>query len=125
MENKLYRSTRDSKLMGLCAGLGELLNINVTLIRFLFAICVLFSGFTLLIAYFIIALFIPKEPQSYYGAYTFGYSSNQAAYDQNHYYNNGFNSFNSYSMMEDLEKKSMQNEIQQLREKIAKIEKGE
>jgi phage shock protein C len=122
MENKLYRSTRDSKLMGLCAGLGELLNINVTFIRCMFAICVLFSGFTLLIAYFIIALFIPKEPQPYYGSYNFGYSANQACYEQNYYQSNGFN---SYSMMEDIEKKSMQYEIQQLREKIAKIEKGE
>jgi len=140
MNDKLYRSTRDSKLMGLCAGIGEWLNVDITLIRVLFTIGVIFSGFTLLIPYFIIAMVIPKEPRLVYG-YNFGYTSNQGCYGQN-YHNQGHDTYQAHetyrkdysqssnqssmdAMMADVEKKTMINEIQQLREKIAKIKKGE
>lgn len=136
MNNKLYRSTRDSKLMGLCAGIGEWLNIDVTLIRVLFVLGVFFSGFTLLIPYFIVALVVPKEPLTPYGAFNFGVGQGQGCFEQNQYsFNNGYNSNSHHSntsnkssvdsVMEDVEKKAMINEIQQLRERLAKIEKGE
>lgn len=159
MSKKLYRSARDSKLTGLCAGIAEWLNIDVTLVRVLFVLGVLFSGFTLLVAYFVISLVVPKEPRPPYGS--MNYNGNQGYYDPNNYNNNrnyyqGGNNSNPYngynqdrdpyrqrdpyaknygqnpntsssidSMMEDIEKKAMKNEIQELREKLAKLEKGE
>lgn len=159
MNKKLYRSSRDSKLMGLCAGVGEWLNIDVTLIRILFVLGVFFSGFTLLVAYFIVSLVVPKEPRPPYGSYNYGGGPGQGYYDPNRYNGNQHNNYNPNgypsngynqdrepyrtretfrkdynqsndkssidSMMEDIEKKAMKNEIQQLREQLAKLEKGD
>lgn len=84
MNTKLYRSRRDSKLTGLCAGLGEWIGIDVTIVRVLFVLGVFFSGFSLLIPYFIIALVVPKEPRSPYGFNPYGNGYGPGPY--NHYH---------------------------------------
>ncbi len=57
---KLYRSTRDRKLSGVCGGLGDYLNIDPTVIRILFVVFSLTGGFGLL-AYIIMSFIIPSE----------------------------------------------------------------
>ena len=62
MEKKLYRSKSDRKIGGVCAGLAKYLNIDVTIIRVIWAVAVLCAG-TGLLAYLICAVIIPEEPE--------------------------------------------------------------
>ena len=61
MEKKLYRSSRNKVLCGVCGGIGEYLNLDPTIVRL---ICVLvgLSGAGLL-AYFVAAIIMPQEPE--------------------------------------------------------------
>ena len=61
MEKKLYRSTTDKKLAGVCAGLAKYFAIDVTLVRLIWVVAVLCAG-TGILAYIICALLIPEEP---------------------------------------------------------------
>ena len=61
MEKKLYRSKTDKKLAGVCKGFSNYLNIDVTLIRLIWALVCVFAGAGLL-AYLVCALVIPMEP---------------------------------------------------------------
>lgn len=67
MEKKLYRSAHDKKLAGVCAGLAKYLNIDVTVIRVVWAILSLFA-FVGIVAYIVCALLIPEEPTGYIDA---------------------------------------------------------
>jgi phage shock protein PspC (stress-responsive transcriptional regulator) len=62
MENRLYRSTTDKMLGGVCAGLGKYLRIDVTLVRLFFIVVTLAGGFGLLL-YLILWVVIPSENQ--------------------------------------------------------------
>ena len=62
MEKKLYRSRTDKKISGVCGGLAKYLNIDVTIIRLIWALAAFFAGGGLL-AYIICALVIPEEPE--------------------------------------------------------------
>ena len=61
MEKKLYRSKTEKKIAGVCGGLAKFLNIDVTIVRLIWAIVVGCGGAGLL-AYLICALVIPEEP---------------------------------------------------------------
>ena len=57
---KLFRSRQDRKLCGVCGGLAEYFEMDATIIRFIWAILVVFAG-TGLLLYIIAALVIPAE----------------------------------------------------------------
>ena len=61
MEKKLYRSRTDKKIAGVCAGAAKYLNIDVTVIRVIWAVASVFA-FAGVIAYLVCALVIPEEP---------------------------------------------------------------
>ena len=42
---RLYRSTKDKKLAGICGGIGEYLNADSNLIRLVFVLLLLVTGF--------------------------------------------------------------------------------
>jgi phage shock protein PspC (stress-responsive transcriptional regulator) len=70
---KLYRSTRDKKVFGLCGGLAEVFKIDVTILRLIVLLGIFFSGGAVLLLYILAALVIPKEegpysPPPYYGS---------------------------------------------------------
>ncbi|WP_336789496.1 PspC domain-containing protein [Paenibacillus sp. MMO-177] len=158
---KLYRSTRDKKLFGLCGGLAEMINVDATLIRILLIVVTIFtSGFAIPV-YIIAGLIVPKEP-TFYNGHGFGPGGFGGGYGGSGY-GNGYNGgqggqggFGSSfggpyknppqgqwdnfsqgrpgqqtsssqfdSMMDDLEKKALRKEIEELRAKLAKYEKGE
>lgn len=80
MSKKLYKSTTDRKLCGVCAGVANYLNIDPTVVRLLWAL-ITFLGGAGVIAYIVCALVIPDEPynnnyQDPYYAPT-DYSNNQ------------------------------------------------
>ena len=58
MNKRLYRSSSDKKIAGVCGGLGEYLNVDPTIIRLVWALIGL-SGAGVL-AYLVAALVIPE-----------------------------------------------------------------
>ena len=59
---KLYRSTSNRMIAGVCAGVAEYLNIDVTVVRVLWALaCFFWAG---LLAYIICAFVIPEKPDN-------------------------------------------------------------
>lgn len=61
MDKKLYRSNVDSKIAGVCGGLGEYFNIDPTIVRII-AIILVFAHGAGLIAYIIAWIVMPKRP---------------------------------------------------------------
>jgi phage shock protein PspC (stress-responsive transcriptional regulator) len=61
---RLYRSRTDKMISGLCAGLGEYLGIDPTVIRLLFALAFIFLFPLAEIAYLIMMVIVPEEPQA-------------------------------------------------------------
>ena len=60
MKRKLSKSSKNKKLAGVCGGLAEYLNIDVTVVRLIWAILSLFYGSGIII-YIICALVIPDD----------------------------------------------------------------
>ncbi|MFC6333457.1 PspC domain-containing protein [Paenibacillus septentrionalis] len=61
---KLYRSTTNSYMSGLCGGIGEMLNIDPTIIRILFVVLAFCSFGTMLLIYIVASMIVPKSPYS-------------------------------------------------------------
>ncbi len=65
--HKLYRSRR-GKIFGICQGLAEWRDLNVTYIRLFMVIAFLVTGFFPVgILYFLAALLLPLEPEGFGG----------------------------------------------------------
>jgi len=59
---KLYRSAHDKMLAGVCGGLAEYFNIDSSLLRLIWVLVVIFTGFFPgVLAYIIAALIVPKK----------------------------------------------------------------
>lgn len=59
MEKKLYRSTTNKYIAGVCGGLGEYLNIDPTLVRLVFVLLFFADGIGIL-GYFVMWLIMPR-----------------------------------------------------------------
>ena len=57
---QLTRSTTNRMIAGVCAGLGEYLNIDPTVVRLLFVLGFFLTGPGILIAYLIMAIIVPE-----------------------------------------------------------------
>ena len=62
MEKKLYRSKKNEKICGVCAGIAEYFNIDPTIVRLIWALAVLCAG-TGVVLYIACALIIPEKPE--------------------------------------------------------------
>lgn len=63
---KLYRSRSERKISGVCGGLAMYFNIDVTLVRLVWALVSVFSAAVPgVLIYIICAFIIPEEPDSY------------------------------------------------------------
>ncbi|MBC8080074.1 MAG: PspC domain-containing protein [Gorillibacterium sp.] len=151
--NKLYRSRRDKKVAGLCGGLAQWLNIDATLLRVVVIVTAIFSFGTVLFFYIVASLVIPKEPISEPPFYPGGPFTNNG-YGTGQQTNNGGFGYGSQGqsiygnsvhrgseapkppraepsrdeldeMMKEVEKKALRKEIDDLREKLSKYEKGD
>ncbi len=60
MEKKLCKSTKNGKLFGVCAGIAEYFNVDVTVIRLITVLLVLFAGLSIWV-YIIAALILPDD----------------------------------------------------------------
>ncbi len=128
--NRIYRSQRDKKIMGLCGGLAEAFHVDATLLRLIFVAAAIFTGGSVVLLYIVAGLVIPKEPTfgpsfGYGGGYgpqyggAGGYGA-QAGAAEPQADNGGLD-----EMMKDIEKKAMEKELAELKAKLAKYEKGE
>ena len=63
-DKRLFRSESDKKIAGVCGGLAVYFNIDVTIIRLLWALVCLAAG-TGILAYIVAALIIPTEAEIY------------------------------------------------------------
>lgn len=59
---KLYRTREGKSLCGVCSGLAEYLNVDVTVIRMLTVLASLCSGIGI-VAYIAAVFIIPQEPE--------------------------------------------------------------
>ncbi|HXN22974.1 MAG TPA: PspC domain-containing protein [Candidatus Dormibacteraeota bacterium] len=62
MRPRLERSPTDKKIAGVCAGIAHFFDLDVTLVRFLWLVAVLFGG-TGVLAYVIAWIVIPLGPR--------------------------------------------------------------
>lgn len=62
MEKKLYRSNKDKKIAGVCAGIAEYFDIDSTIVR-LGAVAFCLLGGSGILAYIIAAIIMPKKPE--------------------------------------------------------------
>ena len=62
MNTQLYRSEHDRMIAGVCGGLGQYLNLDVTLIRLFFVLLALGDGIGVML-YIILWLVMPEESQ--------------------------------------------------------------
>lgn len=61
-----YLDKRNSKFLGVCAGIADYTGVDVTIVRILTALGIWFSGGSLLIGYFIAAWIADKKPYALY-----------------------------------------------------------
>lgn len=61
MEKRLYRDELNKKVAGVCAGLADYLNVDVTIIRVLFLLALIFKGGGGVI-YLVLWVALPKKP---------------------------------------------------------------
>jgi phage shock protein C len=59
---QLFRSTTNSMVAGVCAGLGDYALIDPTIVRLLFVLAFFITGPGILLAYLILAIVVPPEP---------------------------------------------------------------
>ena len=59
---RLYRSTSDKKLGGVCAGLARYFEVDPTLIRLICAAAIFVSGGLVILAYIAAWIIVPLEP---------------------------------------------------------------
>ena len=61
MQKRLYRATEGKMVAGVCAGIAEYLNLDPTVVRFVWVLLCLL-GFSGVIAYIIAVFIIPEKP---------------------------------------------------------------
>jgi len=61
---RLYRSKKNKVFAGICGGVGEYFNIDPVLIRLIWVLVVIFTGFFPGVLAYIIAIFIVPEKRS-------------------------------------------------------------
>jgi phage shock protein C len=59
----LYRSLSNRMFAGVCAGLGDYMNMDPTVIRLIFVLLFFITGPGILLAYIIMMLIVPEEPK--------------------------------------------------------------
>lgn len=58
---KLYRSRKDKMIAGICGGIGEIYNLDPTMIRLVYALITIFSAGTAILVYILGWIIIPEE----------------------------------------------------------------
>lgn len=67
MDDRLYRSRTDRMLTGVAGGLADRLDLDPSLVRVLWVISMPLTGFITLLAYIVMAVVVPEEPDELAG----------------------------------------------------------
>ncbi len=62
MTKRLYRSTKDRKIAGVCAGIAEYFNIDPTIVRVIAFLLLLPGGLPGFVPYVILWVIVPNNP---------------------------------------------------------------
>lgn len=62
IKKRLYRSTSDKMVAGVCGGIAEYFQLDPTLVRLGYVFLTFFTAFAGVIAYFVMWIIIPKKP---------------------------------------------------------------
>lgn len=62
IQKKLYRLPNQGQILGVCAGIAEYFDIDVTLVRIVTLISAFVTGGGMIVVYFIMSLIIPVNP---------------------------------------------------------------
>jgi len=62
MDDRLYRSRDERMIAGVAGGLAERLDLDPSLVRIIWAVLVLPTGFLALLVYVVMAIVVPEEP---------------------------------------------------------------
>ncbi|NEU07301.1 PspC domain-containing protein [Flavihumibacter sp. R14] len=83
MEKKLQRNEQDKMLAGVCAGLAEYFDVDVTWIRIAFVVATL-AGFSGVLAYIILWIAVPAKPfiPGAYNSHQSRYSADYRVYEE-------------------------------------------
>lgn len=111
MERRLYRSSSDKRLFGVCGGIARFLRIDSTFVR-VAAVILTVCTFVPLLIYLLLALIMPKEP-----AWPYGHDACDP-YDPL-FAGRGYGS-DLDSEIERLEKRALIQEVHRLRAELAK-----
>lgn len=63
---RFYRDTQNGKIMGVCAGIADYFGWNVTLVRVLALLALIWFMPVTLLVYFALGLLLPKKPEKLY-----------------------------------------------------------
>lgn len=152
---KLYRSTRDRKIFGVCGGLAEYLGVDATLLRILLVVVTVFSAGSVIIVYIIAGFVIPRDYGGNFGPHSNPFPHGWNAHEPPQYGTQGWPPGSQWpghnpasataprpgpsvhasppsakpaegldAMMEDIEKKALKREIEELKARITKFEKS-
>lgn len=64
----LYRDRENGIVLGVCAGIADRFELNLTGVRVLVALIMFFSFWTMLIVYVVAGLVLPDRPLNYFGS---------------------------------------------------------
>ncbi len=76
MEKKLHRNRQEKRIAGVCTGLADYFDIDVTLVGIAFILTVI-AGFSGFLAYVILWIVVPVKP--------FGYNTDYMMYEDRQY----------------------------------------
>lgn len=65
-KKKLYKNTKEKKILGVCAGIADYLEVDVTIVRILTVLAMLIPGSVVFIAYFIAYFILDEKPKASY-----------------------------------------------------------
>ena len=60
-KSRLYRSSSDKMIAGVCGGLGDFFGLDPTLVRLVFVVLALLGGHGLLV-YLVLWIIVPRQP---------------------------------------------------------------
>jgi phage shock protein C len=58
---QLYRSTTNRMIAGVCAGIGDYINVDPTVVRLMAVLLFFLTGGGMIVAYLVMALIIPEQ----------------------------------------------------------------
>lgn len=138
---KLYRSTKDKKLTGLCGGLAEVFRVDPTILRLVVVVTTFFSGGTVILLYIVAAAVVPKDTSVYpypvndesvnpYQSFSNTHQTFHEPYHSAHFRSKDSSRQETQGlddMMDEIEKKALRKEIEELKKKLKQYEqsKGE